>query len=43
LTELDLQVLLVNLELIAIFTGQDGIEPYAGVTVDKAGNIYGTT
>lgn len=25
------------------FTGDDGLSPYAGVTVDRAGNLYGTT
>jgi len=25
------------------FTGDDGSSPYAGVTVDRAGNLYGTT
>src|SRR5271167_4814317 len=25
------------------FTGQDGANPESGVTMDKAGNLYGTT
>ena len=25
------------------FTGDDGSSPYSGVTVDRAGNLYGTT
>jgi uncharacterized repeat protein (TIGR03803 family) len=25
------------------FSGDDGLSPYAGVTVDRAGNLYGTT
>src|ERR1700679_3817703 len=25
------------------FTGDDGLSPYAGVAVDRAGNLYGTT
>lgn len=25
------------------FTGDDGLSPYSGVTVDRAGNLYGTT
>lgn len=30
-------------EVIHNFSGPDGIEPLAGVTLDSAGNLYGTT
>jgi uncharacterized repeat protein (TIGR03803 family) len=29
--------------LLYVFNGNDGSLPYAGLTVDKAGNLYGTT
>lgn len=29
--------------VVHTFTGDDGSSPYAGVTVDRAGNLYGTT
>ncbi len=29
--------------VIHAFTGQDGFWPYGGVTLDRAGNLYGTT
>jgi hypothetical protein len=33
-----------TLKVIHTFTGKtDGGRPYAGVTIDKSGNLYGTT
>jgi len=32
-----------TLTVLHAFTGADGLSPYAGVTVDRAGNLYGTT
>ncbi len=31
------------LNVIATFTGSNGADPYAGVTIDGAGNLFGTT
>ena len=32
-----------TLTTLASFTGSDGADPYSGLTVDAAGNLYGTT
>ena len=32
-----------TLSLLHTFTGGDGAVPYAGLTIDQAGNFYGTT
>ena len=30
-----------TLTVLHTFTGPDGLTPYAGVTLDRAGNLYG--
>jgi uncharacterized repeat protein (TIGR03803 family) len=32
-----------RLTVLHTFTGPDGLTPYSGVTLDRAGNLYGTT
>ena len=36
-------IIRANITVLHTFTGDDGLSPYAGVTVDHAGNLYGTT
>ena len=32
-----------TLKVLHTFSGPDGLSPYSGVTMDRAGNLYGTT